>query len=163
MITVTKSFDFCYAHHLPGYIGKCCQLHGHNGKLEVTFGMSDRDFREVQMQHTPNEPYISRLPSEYMADMHCKPGDFHAQLYIGMVMDFNDMKSMVAPILEQLDHQELNGHEFFPSHMMPTAENMAMQIKDILEDDLADTPVFVQRVRVYETPTSYAEWVREEA
>ena len=35
LITVTKKFKFCYAHHLPHYVGKCANTHGHNGVLEV--------------------------------------------------------------------------------------------------------------------------------
>lgn len=34
MITVTKRFEFCYAHHLPGH-EKCGNIHGHNGVMEV--------------------------------------------------------------------------------------------------------------------------------
>jgi len=37
MISVTKQFEFCYAHYLPGYQGKCRRMHGHNAILEVTF------------------------------------------------------------------------------------------------------------------------------
>lgn len=35
MVTITKRFSFCYAHSLPGYIGKCARVHGHNSKVEV--------------------------------------------------------------------------------------------------------------------------------
>ena len=35
MLTVTKRFEFAYAHSLPEYSGKCKQLHGHNAILEV--------------------------------------------------------------------------------------------------------------------------------
>jgi len=35
MITVTKTFEFEAAHFLPGYDGKCSQMHGHSYKLEV--------------------------------------------------------------------------------------------------------------------------------
>ena len=34
-VTVTKRFTFCYAHHLPHYVGKCANTHGHNAVLEV--------------------------------------------------------------------------------------------------------------------------------
>lgn len=34
-ITITKKFDFCYGHFLPGYEGKCKHQHGHNSCLEV--------------------------------------------------------------------------------------------------------------------------------
>lgn len=35
MLTVTKKFEFCYGHFLPGYHGKCKEQHGHNATLEV--------------------------------------------------------------------------------------------------------------------------------
>lgn len=36
MYSVTKTFEFEAAHHLPNYGGKCHNLHGHSYKLEVT-------------------------------------------------------------------------------------------------------------------------------
>lgn len=38
MITATKIFTFDSAHFLPGYKGKCANIHGHTYKLEVTVG-----------------------------------------------------------------------------------------------------------------------------
>jgi 6-pyruvoyltetrahydropterin/6-carboxytetrahydropterin synthase len=35
MYQAVKFIDFCYAHRLMGYNGKCCKLHGHNGRLEI--------------------------------------------------------------------------------------------------------------------------------
>lgn len=32
---VAKSMDFCAAHFLPNYEGKCRNLHGHNWKVEL--------------------------------------------------------------------------------------------------------------------------------
>lgn len=37
MLTVTKRFQFCYAHKLYDYRGKCNRTHGHNADLEVEF------------------------------------------------------------------------------------------------------------------------------
>lgn len=34
-MTVTKKFEFSYAHFLPEYSGKCKHMHGHNAVLEV--------------------------------------------------------------------------------------------------------------------------------
>ena len=33
---ITRHLDFCYAHRLPEYQGKCRFLHGHNGHVEIT-------------------------------------------------------------------------------------------------------------------------------
>lgn len=35
MLTITKTFSFEAAHHLPNYEGKCARVHGHTYKLEV--------------------------------------------------------------------------------------------------------------------------------
>jgi 6-pyruvoyltetrahydropterin/6-carboxytetrahydropterin synthase len=34
--SVTKAFYFCAGHQLPGHLGKCKNVHGHNYKAEVT-------------------------------------------------------------------------------------------------------------------------------
>ena len=38
MLSVTKVFEICYAHHLPRYDGPCQYPHGHTAKVEITFG-----------------------------------------------------------------------------------------------------------------------------
>lgn len=40
VMTVTKRFNFCYAHWLPGYNGPCVNLHGHNSEVEVEFAQN---------------------------------------------------------------------------------------------------------------------------
>jgi 6-pyruvoyltetrahydropterin/6-carboxytetrahydropterin synthase len=40
-LTATRRFEFSYAHHLPGYKGKCVNVHGHNAILEVTVTGND--------------------------------------------------------------------------------------------------------------------------
>jgi len=41
--TITRHSDFCYAHRLPGYEGKCRFLHGHNGHVEITVSSETLD------------------------------------------------------------------------------------------------------------------------
>jgi 6-pyruvoyltetrahydropterin/6-carboxytetrahydropterin synthase len=36
MYSVTKKFSFCYGHRLLNYAGKCKNLHGHNGLVEIS-------------------------------------------------------------------------------------------------------------------------------
>lgn len=69
----------------------------------------------------------------------------------GMVMDFGDLKERVLPVIESLDHQSLN--TFFEN---PTAENLAA----FLGEDLSTVLPDLHAVKVWETPTSYVEWVR---
>jgi len=75
----------------------------------------------------------------------------------GMVIDFSDIKELVKEeIVDKLDHQFLNqlsSTDGFPSHLS-TAENMVIWIVNKLIP-IAGRLCFV---RLYETPTSYAEW-----
>lgn len=69
----------------------------------------------------------------------------------GMVVDFGDIKHIVKNrILDMLDHQYLNSVLDF----LPTAENMAIWIFDILQGIYGNMAF----VRVWETPTSFAEY-----
>lgn len=118
-VAVTKVFTFDYAHHLPGYDGKCANLHGHGATLEV----------EVIKTNAIKSTYE------------------------GMVMDFSDLKEIVTrKVLVHMDHTCINYFIQFP-----TAENMVLWIVKQLEEELGTS---VQRVRLYETPDSYAEWKR---
>ncbi len=118
-LTVTKKFEFHYAHFLPEHKGKCKFLHGHTGVLEVEVG-----------------PW-GKVKSDYE----------------GMVIDFGDLKEIVQEkVLQKLDHAYLN--EFLS---LPTAENIAKWVWSELEREFGQGLV---RVRVYETPTSYAECTR---
>ncbi|MEK7747453.1 MAG: 6-carboxytetrahydropterin synthase QueD [Nitrospirota bacterium] len=55
MYKITREIHFCYGHRLLNYSGKCRNLHGHNGKVEVevysetldSLGMV-RDFGEIK-------------------------------------------------------------------------------------------------------------------
>ena len=82
----------------------------------------------------------------------------------GMVMDFKKLKEMVQSYVNALDHSylnELEGREFgaFPAKM-PTAEKMVEWFVRHVSSDLAyaDTSLRLDFIRLYETPTSYAEW-----
>jgi 6-pyruvoyltetrahydropterin/6-carboxytetrahydropterin synthase len=38
MISVTRKFEICYSHKLSNHKGKCKNLHGHNGIVEIEIG-----------------------------------------------------------------------------------------------------------------------------
>lgn len=138
IIEVVKEFSFDAAHFLPNYEGKCAETHGHRWVLEVGFA------GEVDPK-------------------------------TGMVIDFVDIKSMVnGLIIDKLDHKLLNEIEApqqfeqqvlfestkpeFP-YRNPTAENMVEWMVRVLK---ARTPsrdgLRLTLLRLYESPTSYAEW-----
>lgn len=131
-ITVVKEFTFDAAHHLPNYPGKCQNLHGHTYRLQI--GIKG-----------PINPVT------------------------GMVVDFAKIKEIIRRvILDYLDHKclnEIKGDHFiaFPRHN-PTAELMVSWIVQVLirscTDEKLGSSVKLNFVRLYETPTSYAEWRR---
>ncbi len=69
----------------------------------------------------------------------------------GFVVDFFDMETAFAPLLNQLDHHCLNEVEGLEN---PTAENISMWIWDRLRPSLRD----LAAVRVYETVNCWAEY-----
>ena len=76
--------------------------------------------------------------------------------YSGILVDFTKLKEIVnREIIDVLDHKFLNDDVEHFKEINPTAENMVIWIVSRLEDIFGDS---LMRVRLYETPTSYAEW-----
>jgi len=70
-----------------------------------------------------------------------------------MVMDFGDLKKVVNPLIEKLDHQNIN--EVLPEKYLPsTAENMCLWFLDMLVKE----GIGVDKIRIYETPDNWATW-----
>lgn len=133
VFSVTKFFSFCYGHQLPDYEGPCRRLHGHNAILEVEVG---------QRLESPENARASAP----------------AAVYPGMLEDFNDLKKVVEGcVVDKLDHKYIN-EVLAEEYMPPTAENMVRWIWMILEQEYQGA---LLRVRLYETPTSYAELRKE--
>ncbi|HKM30686.1 MAG: 6-carboxytetrahydropterin synthase [Bacteroidales bacterium] len=138
---ITREFRFEGAHALTGYDGKCRHIHGHSYKLLVT---------------------ITGEPSEI-------PG--HPKS--GMIMDFNDLKNIVHQyVIDPLDHSLMLREEAPLSRELkeqydnikvfdfqPTCEQLTLYIAHILEPVISP-PNRLHRVCLYETPTSFAEWIR---
>lgn len=160
MITATKEVVFDCAHMLSGHQGLCKNLHGHTYKVLVTVSQTAPGGRDRLIPIGPSA---------------------------SMVVDFKDLKGLLEEVIVRpFDHAFVYNAEADVNHPMyeaelgfidvarayelktvafpgrPTAENMARyfgeelfrRLKDYVETDLR-----ILTVRVYETPTSYAEWV----
>lgn len=79
---------------------------------------------------------------------------------IGIVIDFGDIKQLWKEKIEiYLDHRYLN--ETLP-HMNTSAENMVVWIYEKMHEALTSkNGIRLEFVKLYETPTSYAEARRE--
>jgi 6-pyruvoyltetrahydropterin/6-carboxytetrahydropterin synthase len=79
--------------------------------------------------------------------------------YRGMVIDFKDLKTAVKEeIISVLDHRYLN--EIFDFN--PTCENMVEWIFEKLDGKLSLNDSNLQKITLWETPTSYASIEREQ-
>lgn len=146
MIRLTKIFTFETAHALWGYDGKCKNIHGHSYKLYVT---------------------VKGIPSN---DVH--------NVKNGMVMDFGDLKSIIKRlIIDPLDHAIIlnahtehkklgeqlikEGHKVIFTNYQPTCENMLMDFAEKIQSELP-AAIILAKLTLYETETSYGEWIRED-
>lgn len=147
---ITKTVQFDCAHMLSDYVGKCGNLHGHTYKVQVTL--------EAPLVEEKRSPINS------------------------MVMDFVDLKDFInKAFLEKMDHAVIFSakeyrneaeeallqwaEKFNMRHVVikgrTTAETFATVFRENLQHTLSSyffvDDYFTISVRVWETPTSYAE------
>jgi 6-pyruvoyltetrahydropterin/6-carboxytetrahydropterin synthase len=141
---ITTRLEFDAGHRIPDHKSQCRNLHGHRYALEITLS------GDIINQNKMSEN--------------------------GMVMDFSDVKAIARDsVVNVWDHaflvfkedkavldflNTLPNHKtvIFPS--VPTAENMASEAFRILKNQYKDTygnHLKLERVRLYETPNSWAD------
>ncbi|EGD47053.1 hypothetical protein Cpap_1445 [Ruminiclostridium papyrosolvens DSM 2782] len=150
-ISITKEFSWDMAHMLSNHRGLCSNLHGHTYRMQVQISRKDKGVLEDTL---------------------------HSD---GMVMDFSDLKAIVQrKIIEPLDHAFMfwcdtndsverqiaellksSGKKVASVKYRPTAEEMAASFFDVLTQELADSDIVVDKIKIWETTTSFAEVIRE--
>lgn len=131
MYLVTKRIDFCYGHRLLDYDGICKHPHGHNAVVEVDVRTDQLDSRNMVADFSD----IKRIVK----------GWIDRELDHKMILRHDD--PLVAP-LEKL------GEPIYKLESNPTVERIAKLVFDkALEQGLP-----VVAVRIWETPTSFAEY-----
>ncbi len=77
----------------------------------------------------------------------------------GLVFDLRDLKDIMnREVVEPFDHRHLN-HEVEPfGHVVPTTENLAMEIWRRLEPQLHAPNVRLHNIRLYETADLYVDY-----
>ena len=106
---------------------------------EFTFEAAHR------LPNLPPEHKCSRLHGHSFHVRLCVEGELDARL--GWVMDFADIKAVVRPVFERLDHYYLNDIEGLDN---PTSERIAVWIWEQVKPVLAG----LSRVEVRETCTA---------
>jgi 6-pyruvoyltetrahydropterin/6-carboxytetrahydropterin synthase len=78
----------------------------------------------------------------------------------GLLLDFKDLKQVMRPVIERLDHKMINELEPF-TELNPSAENLARYFFDETNRQLAemtDGRVHVRDCTVFETDTTSAKY-----
>lgn len=145
-VRVTKEFVFDMGHALFGYDGPCKDIHGHTYHLSVT---------------VVGTPFY-------------EPGAAKD----GMVVDFNVIKAIVSEkIISDFDHalvlnkaipdeykamlDKVTGKVVF-LEVQPSCENLLLHFKNLIQNDFAQRGLELCSMKLYETPTSYAEWCKSD-
>lgn len=137
MYKVTKAFDVCYGHRLPAsYDGRCKWIHGHNARIEVTVQGDAASLNEFGMVKDFGE-----------LSAKCK-GWCEAHLDHGMVLAADDPEK---------DWFIARGRVLVlpPQYKTSSVENVCAFLYEVFRALLGDC---VCAVRVYETPTSWAQF-----
>lgn len=144
---ITTRLEFDAGHRIPSHNSQCRNLHGHRYAMEITLS------GDIIQQHGRSDE--------------------------GMVMDFSDVKAIARKaVVDVWDHaflvyqgdtvlrdflDTLPDHKTVVMQSIPTAENMAMEAFRILDAQYRDTygnHLQLERVRLFETPNSWADALR---
>ena len=134
---LTKQFTFEMAHALPGYDGKCANIHGHSYHLEVTI--------QGLPIHDPTSP-----KNGMVADF----GDIKQLVQQHILNHFDH--ALVLPRHSTLAQTLADQPNLIPVDFQPTTENLLQHFATLLQPHL---PPHIQlhHLRLSETNTSYAE------
>lgn len=141
---ITTRLEFDAGHRIPCHKSQCRNLHGHRYAIEITLS------GEIIRQESSSDN--------------------------GMVMDFSDVKAIArSAVVDVWDHaflvykddtpvldflMTLPDHKTVVLDCVPTAENLAAEAFRILKAEYKDTygnHLKLERVRLYETPNSWAD------
>jgi 6-pyruvoyltetrahydropterin/6-carboxytetrahydropterin synthase len=73
----------------------------------------------------------------------------------GMLVDFGELKQMLAKVLDRVDHRDLNGVDLLDG-LDPTSENIAKVLYKAISKEFRARTYRVAKVCVHETPETTA-------
>lgn len=130
MYKVKKTFHLAYGHRLLDYKGKCENLHGHNGVVEVSIKAAELDGERMVMDFTELGAKVKG--------------------WLDANLDHKVILAKADPLAGLLAAQ---GQKCFLTAENPTAEVLARVIYEAARKELG---LPVSKVAFWETPTSMA-------
>lgn len=77
----------------------------------------------------------------------------------GFVMDLKNLSKLIKEkIIERLDHKNLNVDVDFMKDIMPSTENLAIKIWEILEPYIQAERCYLYCIKLFETENNYVEY-----
>lgn len=135
MIRVTKRVEFCAAHHYAN--------------PQWSQEENRRVFGKCSNVHGHN--YVLEVTVE---------GEPSPET--GMVMDLKALKDVIrSAVLDRLDHRDLNQDVPYFKEKIPTPENLAVVVWELLEPRLEGCRLY--RVRLYEDETFFVDYYGDRA
>lgn len=139
-IRISKTFSFECSHRLLNSYTKACQnIHGHSYKVEVFL---KRDSTKVLLSNQSTVVDFTKI-KEIFKDQIEKEMDHKILLQDG------------DPLINYIPHNQIY---IMKDQRVPTAECLAVEIFQILYESDQEISSCLEKVRVYETETSWAEY-----
>ena len=129
MYIITKQFEFCYAHRLLGYPGKCGNIHGHTAQVEISCHVKELQKNGMAIDFKEFSGKIGRWINENLDHR--------------LILDKTD------PIAKQILD---SGEDLLELNLPPSAENLAK----IIYESSKELGFPVKEVSFWESPTSVA-------
>lgn len=126
---VIKNLNFCYAHRLLHYEGKCSNLHGHNALVQIVLSKDQLDHRGILIDFEEIKIKIQKFLDENL--------------------DHQTILWSDDPLLKDLI---LHKQKCFVMNENPTAENLAK----IIFEEAKKQQLPIQAVHFWETPSACA-------
>ncbi len=178
-MNIMKSYKFCYAHRVwnqvlsTNELCRCRYCHGHSGKVElcltadsVVNGMII-DFNELRFIKKFIDTVVDH---HFICDLYDPLVASYFKLLKSNVMCFEDRgfyKVVNRNFLKDMDCElQEFGESLVFINGVPSAENLAVWISQVIQDEMLKNPVCQERsiqlvsVKWWESDSSYAEWTQ---
>lgn len=81
----------------------------------------------------------------------------------GMIINLYDLKPILTDVLKDFDHKYLNEDNDLFKDLIPTTENIAKALWDLIEDKLSDKyECRLHKIRLYETNDLFVDYWKDE-
>jgi 6-pyruvoyltetrahydropterin/6-carboxytetrahydropterin synthase len=146
-ISISKEFSWSMAHMLANHSGKCKNIHGHTYVMQVELERTEGGTIDAPGKTDHGMVMEFYDVKKIISDLIVEPLD-HAFLY--WVKSTDSLEHEIAELLRKHDRKlvEIN--------YRPTAENLASDFMQKINDCLNKHPVKVIELILWESPTSFA-------